>query len=475
MAEDADPRDVSLVRESGVQPAAKPKSDEKNADAEKGEAKPKRRVPFPALVAAAAIALVVLGVLAFWGGTSLGYAYAHESTDDAKIDADSITVTSKISERVDRLYTDTNRYVRRGQLLVQLDDRDERARLAAAEAARDAAAAQAQQAGAALRLTQDQVATETEQNRGDLESAHANVENARNTYASSTRQTDALRAAQAQAAAQLRAAQAALPGAREVVERDALDLARDSALVRNGDVSQSEVDDDRANYESALSQYREDEANVAAMRANVVNADQRLRAQRDETAASANTIGTRKGSVVTAQGRLAEAQTPYRIATQEAALKTALRQLQLQEAQVRLARDALGYTRIVSPVDGAVAEKAIGVGQTIGAGQTLFTIVPGDSLYITANFKETQLNRMRVGQPVDVHVDAYPEFAFVGHVGAFNPASQNEYAVLPPQNSSGNFVKVTQRVPVRIYVDGGGDPAHPLRPGMSVETYVRVR
>ncbi len=414
-------------------------------------------------------------MLAAWAGEHLGYAFTHQSTDDARVDADSLIITSKISERVDRVFTDTNRFVRRGQLLVQLDDRDERARLASAIASRNAAAAQADQAQQNVLLTRAQVATESTQSRGNVVTAASSVVNANNTFTANARQAAALRAAAVQARAEYRAAVAALPGARETVERDSLDLERDSALVKTGDVDQSDVDADRAAYESALSQYREDEDNVVSARANSASAVEKLRSQQAETAATAATIGEQRGSELTARGKLDEAQIPYRITTQEAALAAARKALDAQEAQVRQARDQLSYTRIVSPSDGTVALKSLAIGQTIGAGQTLFTIVPAYSLYITANYKETQLNLMRVGQPVDIHVDGYPEYAFIGHVFDFNPAAQDQFALLPAQNSSGNFVKVTQRVPVRIAVDRGGDRVHPLRPGMSVETYVRVR
>ena len=342
-----------------------------------GDEKPPKAPPPRWLIVSGVVAgIVALIVLAAWGGERFGYAYVHQSTDDAKVDTDSYTITSKISERVDRIDTDTNRFVRRGQLLVALDDRDERSRLAAAIASRAAAEAQAQQARQTLLLTRDQVATESEQSRGTLDSAKANVASATDTYASSARQSDAARAAVVQARAQLRAAIATLPGARATLTRNALELERDSALVRNGDVDQSDVDSDRALYETSLSMYREDEANVTSARANVVNAEQRLRATQAQAAASSATIGTQRGNEVTARGRLAEVRAPYRITTQEAALATAERQLDSQDAQVRLARDQLAYTRIVSPLSGAVAEKAIAVGQTIAAGQTLFTIVP---------------------------------------------------------------------------------------------------
>jgi len=134
----------------------------------------------------------------------------------------------------------------------------------------------------------------------------------------------------------------------------------------------------------------------------------------------------------------------------------------------------LSETRIVSPVDGFVGEKNVQIGQTVGAGTPLMTIIPSKDIFITANFKETQIGVMHPGQPVDIKVDAYKGTDFHGHVISINPASQNTYALVPSQNASGNFIKVTQRIPVKIAIDN--PPADkPLRPGMSVETSVKVK
>jgi membrane fusion protein (multidrug efflux system) len=163
--------------------------------------------------------------------------------------------------------------------------------------------------------------------------------------------------------------------------------------------------------------------------------------------------------VTTAQGKLSQASDPS--------------QVEAAAAQLYLAKQNLNYTRIISSTNGYIGQKSAELGQTIGAGMTLLTIVPY-RIYITANYKETQMGRMRVGQPVDIRVDAYKGVTFHGHVASINPASENTYALVPAQNASGNFVKVTQRIPVRVDVDDSRSDL-PLRPGMSVETYVKVK
>jgi membrane fusion protein (multidrug efflux system) len=163
--------------------------------------------------------------------------------------------------------------------------------------------------------------------------------------------------------------------------------------------------------------------------------------------------------LTTAQGKYAQAADPSQIAA--------------ASAQLYLAKQNLNYTHIYASTDGYIGQKSAELGQTIGAGMTLLTIVP-HRIFITANYKETQMGRMRVWQPVDIRVDAYKGVTFHGHVASINPASENTYALVPAQNASGNFVKVTQRIPVRIDVDDQRSDL-PLRPGMSVETYVRVK
>lgn len=243
---------------------------------------------------------------------------------------------------------------------------------------------------------------------------------------------------QAQAQAQVSVAAANLPAAQQNYDKAESDLERVTSLVASGDLPREQLDAARAEEAGASAQLVATERQVTAAQA-AANAAQ--------------------GGVTTAQGRLAQASDPSAIVAARAQLDLAIRDLR--------------YTQIHSPIDAFVGEKSAEIGQTIAAGQMLMTLVPSTGIYITAEYKETQIGGMRVGQPVDIHVDAYPGVTFHGHVESINPAAENTYALVPSQNATGNFVKVTQRVPVRISID---DPRAdmPLRPGMSVETYVRV-
>ena len=192
------------------------------------------------------------------------------------------------------------------------------------------------------------------------------------------------------------------------------------------------------------------------------------------TAADAG-IGAQQGQLTTAQGKLSESDNPFRVPSSQAQADAALAQAGSLQAALKTAQDKLGYTVIRSPIDGIVGEKNVEVGTSVAPGQSLMDLVPSQGEYITANYKETQLGSVRVGQPVDIKVDTYHGITFHGHVAAIAPASQNTFSLVPAQNATGNFVKVTQRIPVRIYVDSDEiSRNHPLRVGMSVETSINT-
>ncbi|MDQ2992453.1 MAG: efflux RND transporter periplasmic adaptor subunit, partial [Candidatus Eremiobacteraeota bacterium] len=177
--------------------------------------------------------------------------------------------------------------------------------------------------------------------------------------------------------------------------------------------------------------------------------------------ASQSRVGAAQGGVTTAEGRLAQSNDPS--------------QVEGAKAQLELVKQTLGYTKIYSPIDGYVGEKSVELGQTVSPGVPLLTIIP-NKIFVTANFKETQIGVMKVGQQVDLSVDAYKGVKFTGTLASINPASQGTYALVPAQNSTGNFVKVTQRIPVKIVFDSSYDATkYPMRPGMSVEASVKVR
>ena len=373
---------------------------------------------------------VVVVLLLIFGIPWLLYSTSHQGTDDARVDADLVAVTSRIPEKIQHIFVDTNQSVQRGQLLIVLDNKDEIAKLKQAQAQYDLALANQRTTGL--------------QGRGGVLAAQGDV-------GAQTAQEPLAQAGVSQAQAQLMVANAQLPAAREAYNKAAADYARVQSLVSTGDVPSQQLDAVRAQAAQAAAQYRAASDQIGAAQAG-------LAAAQDKTAAAAGAAEAARGGLTTAQGRLAQAIDPS--------------QVEAAKAQLDLAKQNLGYTRIVSPIDGYIGEKSAEVGQTINAGLTLMTLIP-HKIFITANYKETQMGNMRVGQPVDIKVDAYKGTTFHGHVASVNPASQNSYALVPAQNATGNFVKVSQRIPVRISIDDQRDDM-PLRPGMSVETYVKT-
>lgn len=378
------------------------------------------------------IGVVVAVLVIIWGIRWYSYARVHESTDDARVDANTVTVTSKIAERVQKILVDTDQPVRKGQTLIVLDDATERAAL--------------DQARANLQLALQNQQAGVQQGAGAVAQAQGEVQGA-------SSQVPLAQAGVSAAQAQVQAAQAALPAATQALLRARADYQRTQSLVRTGDLPRQQLDAMRAAYAQAQSQYAATQDNVNLAVANLNAAEQRVGAAQAGVSAA-------QGGVEAAQGKLTQASGPAPVAAAEAAVTIALQNL--------------ANTKIVSAIDGFVGEKHVEAGQTVGAGLPLLTLIPTRA-FVTANYKETQVGAMHAGQPVDIHIDAYKGVTFHGRVIAINPASQNTYALVPTQNSTGNFVKVTQRIPVKISIDDADPKQYPLRPGMSVETSVLVR
>jgi membrane fusion protein (multidrug efflux system) len=431
----------------------------------------KRRRP-PLLVLIVAAIVIVAGLI--WGVRYLAYASSHQTTDDARIDADTVTVTSKIQERVKQILVDTDQPVRKGQVIIRLDDTDERAALAQARAGLDAQRANARAAQESVSLTRAQVAAQATQGAGGITAARSSIQSASAQATSAQQQADAARAAIGQAEAQVRVAQSQVPSARAGLARANADLARYTALVRTGDIASQQLDAQRAAQAQAQAQYQSAIDNVAAAQTGVVQAQARYTSAIAAANAASAGIGAQQGQLETAQGRSAENANPFRVSTTQAQADAAFAQTGSLQAQVKAAQDRVDYTVIRSPIDGIVGAKNIAIGAAVAPGQSLMTLVPSTGLYITANYKETQLGDVKVGQPVDIKVDAYKGVDFHGHVAAIAPASQNTFSLVPAQNATGNFVKVTQRLPVRIIVDN--PPADkPLRVGMSVTPSIKIK
>ena len=353
-----------------------------------------------------AIIIVVAGILVW-------HHYAiRESTDDAQIEADIVPIGARVGGTVKAVHVEDNQPVEAGTVLVELDPTDYEVDLRRAEAELANAIANASAA-----RTNVPIASTTTSSQ--LQTAQANL-------ASAQKQVDA-------AEARLREAQANYTKA-------ARDLARYKQLVERDEIP-------RQQYDYAVAAEQAARASVDSARAAVASA---------------------RSQVAQAEAQVREASTvPQQLAVSRAKAGSAIADVQKNQAAVDQARLNLTYTIIRALSSGIVDKKSVQPGQIIQAGQPLFSLVPFERMWVVANFKETQLKNMRINQPATIHVDAYGR-DYKGHVDSFGGATAARFSLLPPENATGNYVKVVQRVPVKIVFDKGQDPEHLLRPGMSV-------
>jgi membrane fusion protein (multidrug efflux system) len=376
------------------------------------------------------IGIVVLLVAGFF---LWRYFSSYESTDDAQIDGHLNPVSARVSGHVQKLLVDDNQYVQAGQPLVQIDPPDYQVLVAKAQGDYDNAVATARAAGVDVPIT-------TTSTTSQLSGAAADVETARANLLAARQQIDAANAQLVQADANNVKAQN--------------DLARYKQLVSKQEISQQQ-------YDQAYAAAQAGAAVVDAARSGVAAAQQQVKAA--------------QGRVASAEANLRSAQTgPQQVAVIRSRAQSALALVEQKKAELDAAKLNLQYTTVVSPVSGFVTNRTVEAGQNVQPGQELMRIINLDDIWVTANFKETQLRRMRTNQPVTIHADTTGK-DYKGHVQSFSGASGAITSLLPPENATGNFVKVVQRIPVKITFETGETKAHDLRPGMSVEPKVWLR
>jgi membrane fusion protein (multidrug efflux system) len=432
-------------------------------------AKPARRPWVRALLGVAAVAGIGVGVAYYL------YSLSYESTDDAFIDGHVVPVSARVAGHVAKVYVTDNQWVRQGEVLVELDPNDYDARLAAAEAALAAARAGRNSRSIAVDVTEITSTAGMGEASAGLEGAKAAVETARAAVATANSQ-------QAQAQAQLIAAQAAVEQAKADVlaaearrQRAKTHLQRIQALVPEHAASQDSLDE-------ALAADRVAEADVAAMREKV-NAQEAAVKQVQAAVAAAQSgvhqaesgVAARLAAQASAEAQFAGSKSaPRQVAQGRSQTNVAEAEAARAEAEVKQARLNLSYTKIYAPISGHVTRKGVEKGAFVQIGQPLLALVDPD-LWVVANFKETQLAKMLPGQPVTVSVDAHPGVKFAAHIDSVQRGSGARFSLLPPENATGNYVKVVQRVPVKIVFD---DPKqveqYALGPGMSVFPTVKV-
>jgi membrane fusion protein (multidrug efflux system) len=371
------------------------------------------------LILVVALVVIVAGVF-FWR-----YLNSYESTDDAQVDVHLYPVSARISGYVVNVNVDDNQYVQKGSVLVEIDPKDYEVAVAQAQANLANAEATAQALNINVPITSVSTASQLLFTASDVVNSGAGIIAAEKQVAA--------------AHAQLEQAEA-----NDVKAQD--DLRRYKLLLDKQEVAEQV-------YDQALAAARASTAAIAAATANEAAAEQSVQQARSRLAGSE----ANRQSAETAPQQVSSTKDRARAAVADVQQKRAL----LEQAQLNLL-----YTKIIAPVSGQV-NKTVVVGMNVGPGQELLTVVPLDEVWITANFKETQLRRMQPGQKAKIHADSSGR-TFKGHVDSIAGATGPLFSLLPPENATGNYVKIVQRIPVKIVLEPGENGDHQLRPGMNV-------
>jgi membrane fusion protein (multidrug efflux system) len=404
-----------------------------------------------------------------------GYAYWRShwglvQTDNAQVAGYLAPVSAQVPGTVVRLDVRDDQYVRAGTPLLQLDPTDYRLALERARARFAAAQAQVRAAQAALAAQLQQTSASVEVARAAVRAAEPTLPQARETLVLRG-QLNAEWIAKRQA--QVEAAEATLHAAETSLRTAEDTLARDQRLLEERAVPPQVVDTDRAQVEAARSQ-------VQSARDALADATALLDACKQSTlpeiTAARADIGVRSGQIAQSRASVEKALAGHAVVEQRR------RQLEAAEAQAAEAREAvrtaevnLARTVVRAPADGWVTNRTVEVGQVVQPNQPLLSLTLARDQWVVANIKETELSRIRVGDPVRITVDKYPGYVFWGHVESLGTATGAVTSLLPPDNATGNFVKVVQLVPVRITFDRPPDPLHPLQVGISVEVSIDTR
>jgi membrane fusion protein, multidrug efflux system len=402
-----------------------------SSDSYENEEAPEKKSGRKFIVIAVIILLVIGAGIFYWRSTF------SEDTDDAQVDGDLYQVSSRVTGQVVKVYVEDNQQVKIGDPIAEIDPRDYQVAVEQAEADLASKQAAAIQANVNVPITSVNVNTSVSTTGSDVQGTVATVEQARK---------------------QEQAAEARVAQAKANAVKSRLDVERYTPLVEKDVISKQQFDAavaaDAGNQAAVL----EAEATVIAQQAAVTEALQKLAQSRFQSAQSIKTG-------------------PDQVRVQEAKANAAVADVKQAQAKVDQARLNLSYTHITAPVTGIVNKKNVQVGVNLSIGQDVLTIIPLTNLWVTANFKETQLSRMKPGQPVTLKVDALGGRKFHGKVTQIGGATGSKLSLFPPENATGNYVKVVQRIPVRIDFTNiqqeNGDYA--LRPGMSVTPDVEVK
>jgi membrane fusion protein, multidrug efflux system len=378
-------------------------------------------------IIAAAVLLVLVASIFLWH-----YLSGFESTDDAQVDVHLYPVSTRISGYVQAVHVGDNEYVQEGATLVEIDPQDYQVAVARAQANLATAEASARALNIDVPISSVDTASQ-------LKFTSSDIENAKAAIAAGERQVAA-------AQARIQEAQAEDVKAKDDVQRYHLLLIKDEIP--------------KQIYDHAVAAAESDTAAVTAAKAEEASAEQNVLQARSRL------------SEAIARDQSAQAG-PQRVASTRARALSAVADVRQKTAELNQAQLNLGYTKVLAPISGEVNKKVV-VGLNVDPGEQLLTVVPLDQVWITANFKETQLRHMRPGQKVKITCDSNGR-SYQGHVDSIAGATGPVFSLLPPENATGNYVKIVQRIPVKIVLEAGQNSDHQLRPGMNVEAKVYLR
>jgi membrane fusion protein, multidrug efflux system len=398
---------------------------------EKPEAPPKNNSTRRLIIIAVVAVLVIGAALFYWRSTFT------EDTDDAQVDGNLYQVSSRVTGQVTHVDVEEEQFVHQGDPIAEIDPKDYQVALEQAEANLANAQAEYQQAVVNVPITSVQTNTTIQTSGSDVLGSQAQVE---------------------QAQAQVQVDRAKVASAAAQAQKSALDVERYTPLVAKDVISKQQFD-------AAVAQAAADQGALDAAKRDVAAQEQTVNVNLQRLAQS------RSQQVQSQQNG------PKQVAVQRAHAAAALASIKEAQAKVDQAQLNLSYTKVVAPITGIVSNKSVAVGENLSVGQSLMTIVPLTDLWVTANFKETQLKQMRPKQKVDIEVDALGGRHFTGIVQEIGGATGSSLSLFPPENATGNYVKVVQRIPVRINFTNleQENKDFALRIGMSVEPKVHVK
>jgi membrane fusion protein (multidrug efflux system) len=386
------------------------------------------------------LALVVVGIIVaipVWA-----YYSSRESTDDAQVDGHIVPISPRISGTIMEVLVNDNQTVRAGQKLVLLDPADYQVALSQADAALATAEANTAESQVNVPITDINTSSQVRSTTTQVNSYEAAVSSAQQAVNT--------------ARARLGVSQAALAQSEANYVKAQKDLQRYKDLVEKDEISHQD-------YDAAVAAEGANLAQVDSAKAEIVASQHTL----DQAVAQLNQARAQLQTSIV-ERRLSEQIRPRQQAVSEARFKQAQAQVQQRQADLNQAKLNLGYTIIRAPVDGVVSRKSAEPGMPVSPGQQIMALVPLDDIWVTANYKETQLKNVRVGQKVEIEVDTYGGRKYRGFVDSIAAASGARFSLLPPENATGNYVKVVQRIPVKIQLEPGENRDRSLRPGMSV-------